>query len=66
MDDYYRVLYAHEIARLLRNSDTWNMKLVDELIKLAGLDSEQMFVTDDESHQKLAFRAAKKLGVRII
>nr|DAN85343.1 MAG TPA: hypothetical protein [Caudoviricetes sp.] len=66
MDDYYRKLYAQELARLLRCSDTWNMRLADELVNLAGLNSEQVFVTDEEQHTKLVFRAAEKLGVKII
>ena len=66
MDEYYRQLYAQELARLLRCSDTWNMRLADELVNLAGLNSEQAFVTNEEEHTKLVFRAAEKLGVKII
>ena len=66
MDDYYRQLNAQELARLLRCSDTWNMRLADELVNLAGLSSEQAFVTDEEQYTKLVFRAADKLGVKII
>lgn len=66
MDEYYRVLYAQELARLLRCSDTWNMKIADELVDLAGLSSEQAFVTNEEQHTKLVFRASDKLGVKII
>ena len=66
MDDYYRRLYAQELARLLRCSDTWNMKIADELVDLAGMTNEQAFVTNEEQHTKLVFRAADKLGVKII
>ena len=66
MDEYYRQLYAQELARLLRCSDTWNMKIADELVDLAGMNNEQAFVTDEEQHTKLIFRAADKLGVKII
>ena len=66
MDEYYRVLYAQELARLLRCSDTWNMKIADELVDLAGMTNEQVFVTNEEQHTKLVFRAADKLGVKII
>lgn len=66
MDEYYRVLYAQELARLLRCSDTWNMKIADELVDLAGMTNEQAFVTNEEQHSKLVFRAADKLGVKII
>lgn len=66
MDDYYRQLYAQELVRLLRCSNTWNMRIADELINLAGLNSEQAFVTNEEQHTKLVFRAAEKLGVKII
>lgn len=66
MVEYYRQLYAQELARLLRCSDTWNMRLADELVNLAGLNSEQVFVTNEEEHTKLVFRAAEKLGVKII
>lgn len=66
MDEYYRQLYAQELARLLRCSDTWNMKIADELVNLAGMNNEQVYVTNEEEHTKLVFRAAKKLGVKII
>ncbi len=66
MDEYYCQLYAQELARLLRCSDTWNMKIADELVDLAGLNNEQAFVTNEEQHTKLVFRAADKLGVKII
>lgn len=66
MDEYYRQLYAQELARLLRCSDTWNMKIADELVDLAGMTNEQTFVTNEEEHTKLIFRAADKLGVKII
>lgn len=66
MDDYYRQLYAQELARLLRCSDTWSMKIADELVDLAGMTNEQAFITDEEQHTKLVFRAAQKLGVKII
>lgn len=66
MDDYYRQLYVQELAHLLRCSDTWNMKIADELVDLAGLTNEQVFVTNEEQHTKLVFRAADKLGVKII
>lgn len=66
MDDYYRQFYAQELARMLRCSDTWNMKIADELIDLAGMTNEQVFVTNEEQHTKLVFRAADKLGVKII
>lgn len=66
MDEYYRQLYAQELARLLRCSDTWNMKIADELVNLAGMNNEQVYVTNEEEHTKLVFRAAKKLGVEIL
>lgn len=66
MDEYYRQLYAQELARLLRCSDTWNMKIADELVDLAGMTNEQTFITNEEQHTKLVFRAADKLGVKII
>lgn len=66
MDDYYRQLYAQELARLLQCSGTWNMKIADELVDLAGMTNDQAFVTDEEQHTKLVFRAAQKLGVKII
>lgn len=66
MDEYYRQLYAQELARLLRCSDTWNMKIADELVNLAGMNNEQVYVTNEEEHTKLVFRAAKKLGVKIL
>lgn len=66
MDEYYLQLYAQELARLLRCSDTWNMKIADELVDLAGMTNEQVFITNEEQHTKLVFRAADKLGVKII
>ena len=66
MDEYYRQLYAQELARMLRCSDTWNMKIADELVDLAGMTNEQTFITNEEQHTKLVFRAADKLGVKII
>lgn len=66
MDEYYRQLYAQELAHLLRCSDTWNMKIADELVNLAGMNNEQVYVTNEEEHTKLVFRAAKKLGVKIL
>lgn len=66
MDEYYRQLYAQELARLLRCSDTWNMKIADELVDLAGMTHEQVFIANEEQHTKLVFRAADKLGVKII
>lgn len=66
MDEYYRQLYAQELARMLRCSDTWNMKIADELVDLAGMTNDQAFVTNEEQHTKLVFRAADKLGVKII
>ena len=54
----------NEIAKKLRESDTWDMDLLKELCTLAGMEKE-WGAADGESFEAVAYAAAEKLGVEI-
>lgn len=54
-----------EIARKLREMDTWDMELLRELCALAGMEREWE-AADGETFEAVAYEAAKKLGVKIV
>jgi len=54
----------NEIARKLREMDTWDMELLKELCALAGMEKEWE-AADGETFEAVAYAAAEKLGVEI-
>lgn len=56
---------AIEIAEKIRNADTWDFDLLEELCELAGL-SEEWAEADAEHFESVAYAAADKLNVEII
>ena len=56
---------AVEIAEMIRNSDTWDYELLEELCDLADM-SDEWKEADGETFESVAFAAADKLGVEII
>lgn len=53
-----------EIAKALRDSDTWDINLLKELCELADM-SDEWQKADGESFESVAYKAAEKLGVVI-
>jgi hypothetical protein len=56
---------AAEIAKIIRNAETWEEEALSELCELAGM-TEEWEAADGETFESVAFAAAKKLGVEII
>lgn len=54
----------NEIARKLRETDTWDMDLLKELCELAGMEAEWE-AADGDTFEAVAYAAAEKLGVEI-
>lgn len=55
---------ANEIAKEIKEMDTWNMELLEELCEVAGM-IEEWNAADGETFENVAFKAAEKLGVEI-
>lgn len=55
---------VQEIAREIRNSETWDNELLEQLCEAAGL-LEEYQNADGETFESVVFKAAEKLGVEI-
>ena len=53
-----------EIAREIRNSETWDDELLKQLCEEAGM-LEEYEAADGETFESVVFKAAEKLGVEI-
>lgn len=56
---------ANEIAKEIREMDTWDMELLEELCEAAGM-LDEWDAADGETFEGVAFKAAEKLGVEIV
>ena len=55
---------VQEIAKEIRNSETWDNELLEQLCEAAGLLDEYQNA-DGETFESVVFKAAEKLGVEI-
>lgn len=56
---------ANEIAKEIREMDTWDMDLLEELCEAAGM-SDEWKAADGDTFESVAYEAADKLGVEIL
>lgn len=56
---------ANEIAKEIREMDTWDMELLRELCEMAGM-LDEWEEADGETFESVAFKAAESLGVEIV
>ena len=54
-----------EIAKEIKNADTWDFDLCGELCDRAGL-ADEWDAADGESFEAVIFKAAEKLGVEVL
>ena len=55
---------VQEIAREIRNSETWDDELLKQLCEAAGM-LEEYEASDGETFESVVYKAAEKLGVEI-